>query len=73
MPSRNGLPVPASGPRLVIRFSWRHVAFGQAELSDLARLFETAAKAQTRIMAVDIQKPSLKAVFLPLTGRALWD
>jgi len=39
----------------------------------LARLFETAAKAQTRIMAVDIEERSLEAVFLPVTGRALWD
>jgi ABC-2 type transport system ATP-binding protein len=39
----------------------------------LPRLFETAVKAQTRILAVDIQEPNLEAVFLHLTGRALRD
>jgi ABC-2 type transport system ATP-binding protein len=39
----------------------------------LPRLFETAVKAETRIVAVDIQEPNLEAVFLHLTGRALRD
>jgi ABC-2 type transport system ATP-binding protein len=39
----------------------------------LPRLFESAAKAQTRILGVDIQEPNLEAVFLHLTGRALRD
>jgi len=31
------------------------------------------AKAQTRIMAVDIQEPNLEAVFLHVMGRSLRD
>jgi ABC-2 type transport system ATP-binding protein len=39
----------------------------------LPRLFESAAKADTRITSVDIQEPNLESVFLHLTGRALRD
>jgi len=39
----------------------------------LPRLFESAARAQTRITSVAIQEPNLEAVFLHLTGKALRD
>jgi ABC-2 type transport system ATP-binding protein len=39
----------------------------------LPQLFESAAKADTRITSVDIQEPNLETVFLHLTGRALRD
>ena len=39
----------------------------------LPDLFESAAKAQSRITSVEIQEPNLEAVFLHLTGRALRD
>jgi ABC-2 type transport system ATP-binding protein len=39
----------------------------------LPEIFETAARENVRITAVDIQEPNLEAVFLHLTGRALRD
>ncbi|HBX69211.1 MAG TPA: export ABC transporter ATP-binding protein [Chloroflexi bacterium] len=39
----------------------------------LPDLFESAAKAESRITSVEIQEPNLEAVFLHLTGRALRD
>lgn len=39
----------------------------------LPRLFEAAARADVRIISVDIQEPNLETVFLHLTGRALRD
>jgi ABC-2 type transport system ATP-binding protein len=39
----------------------------------LPDIFESAAKAESRITSVEIQEPNLEAVFLHLTGRALRD
>jgi len=39
----------------------------------LPDIFESAAKANSRITSVEIQEPNLEAVFLHLTGRALRD